>query len=125
MSPMAHYLRGLACGGAVFFGGFIAFVAAASVPGGGGGAPPVSGGLRLLARLGVPGWLGFPLLFFAAFGLSAGGAELTRRAFRRLVPVRCPECGGRAYGRGTAPVTYVCRHCGHSHDTGIREGEEA
>jgi len=124
VSPMTHYLRGFTCGGVVFFGGFAAFVVAAVVPVGD-GAPLVLSGLRLLADVGVPEWLGFPVLFFAAFALSAGVAELTRWAFRRLVPAHCPRCGGEAYGRGTAPVAYVCRRCNHYHDTGIREGEEA
>jgi hypothetical protein len=123
MSPMAHYLRGRACGRGVFFGGFFAFLVVAFIPGRE-GAPTVLGALRLLACLGVPDWLGFPVLFFVAFGLSVAGAELTRWAFRRLVPAQCPQCGGKAYGQGTAPVTYGCRGCGYSLDTGIREGEE-
>ena len=118
---MAHYLRGFACGGVVFFGGFFAFAFAGFVPIN--GEAPVL--LRLLARLGVPGGLGFIVLFFTASGLSVGGAELTRWAFQRLMPAHCPQCGGPAYGRASVPVTYVCRRCGHTHDTGIREGEEA
>jgi hypothetical protein len=121
MNPIVHYLRGFACGGVVFFGGFFTFVFAAYIPIN--GEAPVL--LRLCHRYGVPGGWGFIVLFFATFGLSVGGAELTRGAFRRLVPAHCPQCGGQAYGRGTAPVTYVCRRCGHTHDTGIREGEEA
>jgi hypothetical protein len=118
---MAHYLRGFGCGGVVFFGGFLAFAFAAFVPIN--GEAPVL--LRLCAHYGVPSELGFFVLFFTTFGLSVGGAELTRWAFRWLVPAHCPQCGGQAYGKSTAPVTYVCRRCGHTHDTGIREGEEA
>jgi hypothetical protein len=121
MNPRAHYFRGFACGGVVFFGGLFAFALVAFVPFN--GEAPVL--LRLCDRWGVPSVLGFFGLFFATCGLSVGGAELTRWAFRQLVPARCPQCGGQAYGRGTAPVTYVCRCCGHIHDTGIREGEEA
>src|SRR5262245_42825343 len=125
MSPLAHYLRGLRYGGVIYFGGFCAFVLAAVVPGPAGGLPPVVAGVQRLARLGVPEWLGFPALSCAAFGLSVAAAELGRWVFRRLVPACCPRCGGAAYGRGRWPVTYVCRECGHCHDTGIREGEES
>jgi hypothetical protein len=120
MTPMAHYLRGLAYGGVVFFGGFFAFAFAAFLPIN--GEAPVL--LRLLARSVVPGELGFIVLFFTAFGLSVAGAEKTRWLFGQLVPADCPQCGGHVYGKGRAPVTYVCRCCGHIHDTGIREGEE-
>jgi hypothetical protein len=120
MDPRAHYLQGFACGAVVFFGGFFAFALGAFVPFY--GEAPVL--LRLCDRYGVPIGLGFFGLFFAIGGLSVGGAELTRWAFRRWVPAQCPQCGGQAYGRATTPVTYVCRRCGHTHDTGIREGVE-
>jgi hypothetical protein len=121
MNPREHYLRGFACGAIVFFGGCFAFAFAAFVPING-EAPLL---LRLCDRYGVSSGWGFVVLFFITGGLSVGAAELTRWAFRRLVPAHCPQCGGRAYGRGRAPVTYLCRDCGHTHDTGIREGEEA
>ena len=121
MKPIGHYFRGFAWGGLVFFGGFFAFAFAAFVPIN--GEAPVL--LRLCTRYGVPGGLGFFVMFFATFGLSVGGAELTRWVFRRLVPAQCPQCGGESYGRATTPVTYVCQRCGHTHDTGIREGEDS
>jgi len=121
MSPMDHYRRGLALAGVVFFGGFLAFAAAAFVPLGGG--PPLL--LRLAGALGARGGAVYPAMFFAAFSVSVGGAELLRWAHRRRVPARCPRCDGEAYARGTWPVRYVCRRCSHAHDTGIREGEEA
>jgi hypothetical protein len=124
MSPLTHYLRGLRYGGFIYFGGFFAFMAACVIPGPA-GLPPVFAGVHRLAWLGLPGWLGFPALFFVAFGLSVVAGELVRWAFRRMVPACCPQCGGAAYGRGRWPVLYICRDCGHSHDTGIREGEEA
>jgi hypothetical protein len=120
MDPRAHYLRGFACGAVVFFGGFLLFAFAAFVPLN--GEPPIL--LRLCAYLGVSSGWGFILVFFLTFAVSVGGAELTRWAFRRFVPACCPQCGGKAYGKATTPVTYVCRACGHTHDTGIREGVE-
>jgi hypothetical protein len=122
MSPLAHYLRGLGYGGVIYFGGFFAFVLTAAVPGSA-GVPPVFASVQWLARLGLPEELAFVVWFFAAFSLSVAAAELVRWAFRRLVPSHCPRCEGAAYGRGHWPVLYVCRGCGHCHDTGIREEE--
>jgi hypothetical protein len=121
---MAHYLRGLVYGGVVFLGGGGAVMVVAFLPGPD-GAPNAVRGLRLLANVGIPEWLGYVVGFFALFGLLVTCAELTRWAYRRLVPARCPECGGETYGQGRAPVIYLCRDCGHRHDTGICEGEEA
>ena len=124
MTPLAHYLRGFTYGGLVFFAGFVVLVIFALVPFSN-GLPFVLCCLKFLAEHGIPGWLTFPVLFFISFGISVLCAELTRWAYRRLVPASCPECGGQAYGEGRWPVLYVCADCGHVHDTGIREGEES
>jgi hypothetical protein len=126
VTPRAHYFRGFWLGSLVFFGGFVVLAVAVFVPMPN-NLPIALQGVQLLTRQGVPdwlAWLGFLALAIATFGLSVGGAEFTRWAFRRLVPAECPQCGGNAYGQGSWPVTYVCRCCGHVHDTGIREGEE-
>ena len=58
------------------------------------------------------------LLFLTA---AVAGMALPRAVFRRLVRARCPECGGPADRRDGRPITYVCRSCGHVHDTGVRD----
>jgi hypothetical protein len=118
VNPTAHYLWGHVYGQVAFSVGFIALLAATLVPGWG-DEPPMPRGVRLLADLGVPLGLCFPALFFGAAALAVGAGGLTRWAFRRLVPAHCPRCGGRAYGQGDAPVTYLCWGCGHRHDTGL------
>jgi hypothetical protein len=123
VTPRAHYYRGFALGGVIFFSVPVAFVVTTFIPVQN-RAPITIQLVQFLARHGLPEWLGFATLFFGAFGLSVGGAEFTRWAFRRLVPAQCPQCGENAYGQGRWPVIYVCRSCGHTHDTGIREGEE-
>jgi hypothetical protein len=45
-------------------------------------------------------------------------------AFCRYVPASCPQCGGAAYWQSEDTVAYVCRGCGHRHDTGIGWGEK-
>lgn len=58
-------------------------------------------------------------IFLAA---AVAGMALPRAVFRRLVRARCGQCGGRADPRDGRPITYVCRSCGHVHDTGVRDG---
>src|SRR5262245_36243548 len=89
MTPVDHSRSGFGLAALVFFGGFFAFAAVAFVPLGG---PPLL--LRLAGALGDSGWGVYPALFFAAFALSVGGAELVRWAYRRRVPAACPRCGG-------------------------------
>jgi hypothetical protein len=119
---MQHYLREWRWGAKAFIGSaFFLFAAGwAPVPG---PEPAWVGALLFLTRLGAPGWLAFLLLAAAAFAAVITCAELMRAAYRRFVPATCPTCGGPAYGEGREPVLYVCRHCGHRHDTGIRESQ--
>ncbi|MFT7676277.1 MAG: hypothetical protein ACI8QC_000247 [Planctomycetota bacterium] len=59
------------------------------------------------------------------FGLALlGPVLLVRVVFRCLLFARCPQprCGGRSYARGSKPITYVCKSCGHVHETGVSEG---
>jgi hypothetical protein len=67
---------------------------------------------RILRAL---GYAAFILILPAALF----GAVVPPRWVARLLPARCPSCGGRAYcdgalssGRGTYNVTYACRECG-------------
>lgn len=54
------------------------------------------------------------------FGLSIfGPVMLVRVLFRCMFFARC---GGRSYARGSRPITYVCKSCGHVHETGVSEG---
>jgi hypothetical protein len=45
-------------------------------------------------------------------GSALCGALVPRMLLRRLVPSRCPSCGGRAYFAGNQPMRYRCRDCG-------------
>ena len=57
-------------------------------------------------------------------GFFAGGL-IMRALFRNLIPTKCPNpaCGAfTAYQRGSQPLTYLCRTCGHEHVTTISEG---
>jgi hypothetical protein len=58
------------------------------------------------------------VIFLAA---AVAGMALPRAVFRGLVRARCGQCGGRAVRRDGRPITYVCRSCGHVHDTGVRD----
>ncbi|RIK82877.1 MAG: hypothetical protein DCC68_05015 [Planctomycetota bacterium] len=48
-----------------------------------------------------------------------GVATVVPRLAMYFVPARCPKCHGRAYCRGGKPITFVCRSCNHTHDTGV------
>jgi hypothetical protein len=71
----------------------------------------------------LPTWVVYLLAWAAAWVLVIGGSELARAIYRRRVAAACPQCGGPAYRRSRQLVRYVCRGCGHAHDTGIRERE--
>jgi ribosomal protein L37AE/L43A len=58
----------------------------------------------------------------AFFGLTLGGVQLPRLLLMHVVPARCPQCGGPTKVRGTRPMTYQCRVCGHLHRTSTSEG---
>jgi hypothetical protein len=53
------------------------------------------------------------------FVLLVGVGAILPRLIMLLVPARCPNCLGRAYCRGSRPITFVCRECRHNHNTGI------
>jgi hypothetical protein len=45
-------------------------------------------------------------------GIGAFGAMFTARYFMRKIPVRCPNCGGKAYAtREIKPLSYLCTNC--------------
>jgi len=58
-------------------------------------------------------------LYFIGIAVSV---FLVRFLFRRFVPAKCPECGGRANCKGSRPIYYECADCGHVHETNVREG---
>lgn len=62
-----------------------------------------------------------PVVTSLAFALAMGAGWGLPRAAVRLLPARCERCGGPAYCRGSRPVTYACRSCGHAGDTGVHE----
>ena len=39
----------------------------------------------------------------------------------KVIPARCPRCGGRAYWKSSNPVTYVCPSCGQDVRTSVYE----
>ncbi len=53
-----------------------------------------------------PWWLTPPAMLAWTF---AGLVVLGRLADK--IPVRCPECGGRAYRKGSRPTVWECREC--------------
>lgn len=56
------------------------------------------------------------------FVMAVGIATVIPRLVMFLIPARCPNCSGRAYCRGSSPITFVCRNCNHIHNTGISMG---
>lgn len=61
------------------------------------------------------------IVFVMAVGI---GTVIPRLVIFFLIPARCPNCSGRAYCRGSSPITFVCRNCNHIHNTGISIGSE-
>jgi DNA-directed RNA polymerase subunit RPC12/RpoP len=49
-------------------------------------------------------------------GSALCGALVPRMLLRRLVPSRCPSCGGRADFSANDPMRYRCRDCGREHE---------
>ncbi len=47
-----------------------------------------------------------------------------RFIFRKLVPAKCPKCGGKTYCKGSRPIYYKCSDCNHIHETTVSEGAE-
>lgn len=58
------------------------------------------------------------IVFVLAVGIGTAIPKLVMFA----IPARCPHCSGRAYCRGSSPITFVCRNCNHAHNTGISMG---
>jgi len=57
------------------------------------------------------------LPFVAVFFIL--GAVGTPALFLRLVPARCRNCGGRAWGSFRESLKFRCESCGDRRDTGI------
>lgn len=51
------------------------------------------------------------------------GAVIPRIIFRKILPAHCNDknCGGRAFPRGSDPITYVCSRCGNITTTIVSE----
>ena len=56
-------------------------------------------------------WLDFVAI--VPIGGTALLAAIGTRWLTRLLPARCPACGGQAFQRGSRPIYYECRECGH------------
>src|SRR5262245_60360877 len=63
------------------------------------------------------------LLWGLALAFMGGSFAVGMVVFCRMVPARCPRCGGAARWDSGDTVSYSCRACGHRHDTGIGWGE--
>ncbi len=59
---------------------------------------------------------------FAFFGAFILGYLMPRLVMKYVISARCPQCGGGARFRGGRPISYVCRECGHDHQTNVYEG---
>lgn len=61
---------------------------------------------------------GFVVLFFVASFFALAVVPYLYAKYSRLA---CPECGSRLTmkTKWNETVTYSCKHCGFSHDTGI------
>jgi hypothetical protein len=57
-----------------------------------------------------------PALVFFLFAVIFSAAGYLVR--RKLLPAKCPACGGRTFAEGYGPVKYVCSACDHVEDTG-------
>ena len=78
-------------------------------------------GIWILLALFPPG----ENLLLAAVLVLLGGAAgylLPHYIFRRWIPARCPECGGKAQCTGGRPLQYVCQDCGHVKETRVFQG---
>lgn len=60
-----------------------------------------------------------PVMMGLALAGLGGAATTVPRMLMALLPARCPVCAGPAFCRGSRPIRFVCRSCGHEHDTGI------
>ena len=71
-----------------------------------------------------PGPIHLIVMALIALPIIAIFVMLPRTLFRRLIPARCPApgCAGGAYATGSHPITYICRRCGHIHETSVSEG---
>ncbi len=52
-------------------------------------------------------------------GMLGAGATVVSRMVTWLIPAKCPQCSGPTYCRGSRPIRFECRRCGHLHNTGI------
>ncbi len=59
------------------------------------------------------------LVFLLVMGVAMGVPRLVMR----WIPARCPKCSGEAYCRGSRPITFVCRDCHQTHNTGMSMGD--
>ncbi|MCA9310769.1 MAG: hypothetical protein KDA21_06155 [Phycisphaerales bacterium] len=105
MSIRAHLILMIACE-------FLGFMAGAVV----------GIGVVMTRPFGLPfmvAALALPLILIPA-------VMLPRVVFRRLIAARCPndQCRGPAYATGSSPIRYVCRRCGHDHETAVSEADE-
>lgn len=57
-------------------------------------------------------------------GLFIAGILVPHTIFKHLIGARCPAagCHGKTFPEGTNPITYVCRSCKRSYDSGMSEG---
>lgn len=58
-------------------------------------------------------FIGVPFPYSAGIPILIG--VLTAFLIFKFVPARCPQCGKRAYPKGTDGITYSCRMCGYRH----------
>jgi hypothetical protein len=52
---------------------------------------------------------------------SIVGLYLLSLLFRRVIPARCPQCGGSMHISKWRPITYTCTCCQQGHDTRINK----
>ncbi len=45
------------------------------------------------------------------------GLLLPHHVFSNFIPARCPKCSGPAYPQRLKRIRFVCRKCGHCHQT--------
>ena len=84
------------------------------------GAAFVAGALAAFYALppDLRAWLDF--LAIVPIGGTALLSAMGTRWLTRLLPARCPKCGGQAFQLGSRPIYYECRECGHIVTTRFR-----
>lgn len=72
--------------------------------------------LESIKAAGVPPMIAFLGAFLLGYGIPM-------ILFRFFIHASCPKCQGRSFFLGGSPLKYLCKDCGHVHNTRIHESD--